>query len=102
MPKTMQPPVDIWQGLMAAKDIVRAVMVPRAPGPPIRGFFSSQNPLTPLPALLLRVEQHQGLTYQRDAVRRQPFALRSSCFNIQIRRVNNPIWTTKHSQMDES
>ena len=26
------------------------------------------------------MEQHQGLAYQRDAVRRQPFALRSSCF----------------------
>ena len=70
--------------------------------PLLGGFFSSQNPLVPLPAVLLRMEQHQGLTYQRDAVRRQPFALRSSCFNIQIRRVNNPIWTTIHSQMDES
>lgn len=30
MPKTMQTPVDIWQGLMAAKDIVRAVKVSRA------------------------------------------------------------------------
>ncbi len=26
------------------------------------------------------MEQHEGLTYERDAVRREPFALRSSCF----------------------
>ena len=62
------------------------------------------------------MEQHEGLTYERDAVRREPFALRSSYFvneltddlsiamvkEIQIRRVNNTIWTIIHSQMDES
>ena len=62
------------------------------------------------------MEQHEGLTYERDAVRREPFALRSSYFvneltddlsiamvkKIQIRRVNNPIWTIIYSQMDES
>ncbi len=26
------------------------------------------------------MEQHEGLTYERDAVRREPFALRSSYF----------------------
>jgi hypothetical protein len=26
------------------------------------------------------MEQHEGLTYERDAVRREPFALRSSFF----------------------
>ena len=36
------------------------------------------KPLGHEPGCLM--EQHQGLAYQRDAVRRQPFALRSSCF----------------------
>ena len=30
------------------------------------------------------MEQHEGLTYERDAVRREPFALRSSFFANQL------------------
>jgi hypothetical protein len=30
------------------------------------------------------MEQHEGLTYQRDAVRREPFALRSSYFDNEL------------------
>ena len=30
------------------------------------------------------MEQHEGLTYQRDAVRREPFALRSSYFGNEL------------------
>ena len=44
------------------------------------------------------MEQHEGLTYERDAVRREPFALRSSYFGneltddlsiVMVRRIQN-------------